>query len=192
MTFFVTSTGGDDGGNLGGLDGADALCDELATAAGAGDSTWRAFLSTDDVDARSRIGAGPWHNADGVLVANDLTALLTDAVPLDVANAMTPDADAKRLLLLDETGAPVSTTPLQHDILTGSDQAGNRVAGQNCAGWTSAATDVNGLLGHSDSRGPQGTNTALGWVSAHASQGCSAANLVATGGSGRIYCFAAD
>ncbi len=192
MTFFVSSTGGDEGGNFGGLDGADAFCDELATAAGAGDGTWRAFLSTDDVDARTRIGDGPWHNADGVLIAQSLTALLTDAIPLDVDNAMNPDADSKRLLLLDETGAPVSSDPLQHDILTGSDQAGNRVAGQNCAGWTSSAADVNGLVGHSDSRGPQGTNTALGWLSTHASQGCSAENLVATGGSGRIYCFAAD
>jgi hypothetical protein len=192
MTFFVSSTGGDDGGNFGGLDGADAFCDELATAAGAGDRTWRAFLSTDDVDARTRIGAGPWHNADGALVAQSLTALLTDAVPVNVDNAMNPDADLRRLLLLDETGTPVSVTPLQHDILTGSDQSGNRVAGQNCAGWTSSAADVNGLVGHSDSRGPQGDNPALGWVSTHASQGCSAANLVATGGSGRLYCFAAD
>lgn len=191
MTFFVTSTG-DDGGNFGGLDGADAFCAELATAVGAGDRTWRAFLSTDDVDARSRIGDGPWHNADGALVAESLDALFEDGIPVNADNAMNPDADAKRLLLLDETGEPVSSTPLQHDVLTGSDAAGNRIAGQNCDGWTSNATDVTGQLGHSDSRGPQGDDTAFGWVSSHASQGCSADNLVATGGNGRIYCFAAD
>src|SRR5690606_27768501 len=127
-----------------------------------GDRTWRAFLSTDEVDARTRIGDGPWHNADGVLVAQTLEALLDDAVPVDVDSAANPDADPRRLLLLDETGAPVSADPLQHDILTGSDQAGNRIAGQNCNGWTSNSADVTGQVGHSDSRGPQGTTTALG------------------------------
>jgi len=191
MTFFVTSTG-DDGGNFGGLEGADAFCDTLATAAGAGDRTWRALLSTDDVDARTRIGDGPWHNADGALVAASLTALFTDGIPVDAANAAAPDADTKRALLLDETGTPVSSDPLQHDVLTGSDPAGNRIAGQNCDGWTSNAADVTAQLGHSDSRGPQGDDTAFGWISSHASQGCSADSLVATGGNGRLYCFAAD
>lgn len=95
--------------------------------------------------------------------------------------------------MLDETGAPVLAAPtLQHDILTGSDQAGNRIADQNCDGWTSNSSDDTAQVGHSDSRGPQGTDPALGWVSTHASQGCSAANLVESGGNGRIYCFAAD
>ena len=89
----------------------------------------------------------------------------------------------------------VAQPSLRHTVLPRgkiSDQAGNRIAGQNCSGWTSNAAEVTGQVGHSDSRGPQGTNTALGWISTHASQGCSAANLVASGGSGRIYCFAAD
>jgi hypothetical protein len=203
MTFFVTSRAGPDGGNFGGLEGADAFCQQLASAVGAASPTWRAFLSTDDVDARTRIGSGPWSNADGVVVAQGLDALFATGIPIDeeARAAENWDEDDKRMLLLDETGEPTSSDPNAHDILTGSDPSGNRVAGQNCNGWTSGGDDATAIVGHSDSRGPQseeqrmmlpGGNSALGWVSVHPTAGCSNPLFNMTGGDGRMYCFSAD
>jgi hypothetical protein len=203
MSFFVTSQSGPDGGNFGGLEGADAFCQQLADAAGAGSLTWRAFLSTDDVDARRRIGSGPWRNVNGAVVAENLAVLFATGIPIDeeARAAEAWDEDDKRLLLLDETGEPISSDPNAHDILTGSDATGNRVAGQNCSNWTSGAEDVTAVVGHSDSRGPQsaeqrmmlpGGNSALGWVSVHPTAGCSNPQFNTTGGDGRIYCFAED
>jgi hypothetical protein len=201
MSFFVTSQPGPDGGNFGGLAGADAFCQQLADAAGAGALTFRAFLSSDDVDARSRIGSGPWSNAEGSVVAENLSALFATGIAIDeeARAAESWDDDDKRLLLLDETGQPTSSSPNAHDILTGSDVSGNRVAGQNFANWTSGADDATAVVGHSDSRGPQsaeqrmmveGGNSSLGWVSVHPSAGCSNPLFNMTGGDGRLYCFA--
>ncbi len=202
-SFFVTSQPGPDGGNFGGLDGADGFCQQLATAAGLPSQTWRAFLSTDEVDARTRIGAGPWMNVAGEMVAASLDDLFASGIPIDeeARAAQSWDEDDKRLLLLDENGQPISSDPNAHDILTGSDPRGNRVAGQNCANWTSGASDASTIVGHSDSRGPQseedrmmmpGGNSALGWASVHPSAGCSNPDFNMTGGDGRIYCFAAN
>lgn len=200
-TFFVTSAAGPDGGNFSGLDGADAFCTQLADAAGLATQTWRAFLSTDSVDARSRIGSGPWMNTEGVVVAASLDALLATGLPIDeqARAASNWDEDDKRLTLLDENGLPISSMPNAHDILTGSDPTGNRVMGQNCQNWTSSASDATAVVGHSDSRGPQseeqrnmleGGNSALGWLSVHPTAGCSNTDFAMTGGDGRIYCFA--
>lgn len=182
LSFFVTSEGfGAAGGNFGGLDGADALCDELATAVGAGDRTWRAFLSTNDVDARSRIGAGPWRGADGALIAETLDALFTAGLP---------PADRA---LLDENGEAIPGDI--HDIVTGTGQDGNRLADLNCNGWTSGDAGDQTVVGHSDGNGPQGDAENFGWIRAHLTgnnTNCDQAGLAAGGGDGRFYCFAAD
>jgi hypothetical protein len=189
LGFFVSSQ--TNSGNLGGLDGADAICDKLATAVGAGSKTWHAYLSAEDggngspVNARDRIGSGPWMNADGVVVAANLTAL--HALP-----SGNPD------LLIDENGQKIpgqwnSAPAVQHDILTGSDRQGNLLPGTTCANWTSDAADIAGpQVGHSDGMGP-GMSTAdpyFSWNSSHAAPNCSMAGLVMVGGAGRIYCFA--
>jgi hypothetical protein len=170
MSFFVTSTGsGPAGGNLGGLMGADMKCKTLATAVGQGDKNWRAFLSTEmpAVSARDRIGTGPWYNQRGQLVAMNITGLL---------------AGVNGNVMLDEKGAVVPRN--QHDILTGSTVMGTPQAGGTCSNWTS----TNGMsrVGHSD-----GANTGANRWSAHNS-GCTQQQLIATAGSGRIYCFAAN
>lgn len=168
MSFFVTATGsGAKGGNLGGLTGADAICQAAATAVGAGARTWKAYLSTDTVNAKDRIGKGPWYNQKLELIANDVTGLHAANIP-----------SAK---VLNENGG--ATPGNRHDILTGSTAAGMATA-DTCANWTSnAATNPKATLGHSDSSSGQ-------WNNAHGSQGCSEGNLTATGGDGRIYCFA--
>ena len=177
-------------GNLGGLAGADATCQRLATAVGSGNRTWRAYLSVSrdpslnnlPINARDRIGLGPWYNAAGVLVAGNLTEL----------HARTGDA----ALFVDERGQRIngqwtgSPTPNQHDILTGSNADGTLMQGFTCADWTSsAATDI-GQVGHSDGMGPgQSTaGTLSSWNSAHANQNC--ADTAPRGGGGRFYCFA--
>ncbi len=177
-------------GNLGGVSGADATCQRLAAAVGAGNRTWRAYLSVArdttnnnlPANARDRIGRGPWHNASGALVAGDLTAL----------HARTGDA----ALFVDERGQRIngqwtgSPTPNQHDILTGSDADGVLLPGFTCADWTSSATTDVGQVGHADGLGPgQSTAGALAsWNSAHANQNC--ADTAPRGGGGRFYCFA--
>jgi hypothetical protein len=191
MSFFITSAGPGNGAALGGLAGADQHCQMLATAAGAGDRTWRAYLSTTSsgntpaVNARDRIGTGPWYNALGVMVAQNLADLHSENSRLGKENSVT------------ERGAVVNgrgDTPNTHDILTGSNPDGTAPTGDTdmtCNNWTSSADGVgSALVGHHDRQGG-GTNP-TSWNSAHASRGCSQANLVATGGNGLFYCFAAN
>ncbi len=181
MTFFITSAGSGDGANLGGLEGADAICQRLAEAAGATDKTWRAYLSTSTVNARDRIGAGPWHNVKGVLIANNLDDLHADA------NAISKETG------LTEAGNPVNgrgDEPNQHDILTGTQQDGTAFpagADMTCGNWTSNGQG-SAMMGHTDLQGnPAGINF---WNFSHGSRGCSQENLVSTGGAGLFYCFA--
>ncbi len=174
MSFFVTSTGsGNSGGNLGGLAGADTKCQTLATAAGAGGRTWRAYLSITGTNARDRIGTGPWYNQKGAMIAANVAAL--HATDILAVNA------------IDETGAVVPTN--QHDILTGTNADGTANAA-TCNGWTSNAGNQTGFLGHNDSQTTG--NNADRWNNAHVSGGCSQGALTNTGGSGRIYCFATN
>lgn len=189
MSFFITSVGSGDGANLGGLAGADAHCAELASAAGSRGKTWRAYLSahaTEEmaaIDARDRIGFGPWYNAKGVEVASTLNALHSDFMALGKENS------------LDENGNIVNgrgDSPNEHDILTGSSLAGNAIddgADHTCNNWTSNA-EGSAQVGHFDRTG--GGSNPTSWNSAHGSRGCSQANLVATGGAGYFYCFAID
>lgn len=189
MSFFITSVGSGDGANLGGLAGADAHCAELAAAAGSRGKTWRAYLSahaTEEmaaIDARDRIGFGPWYNAKGVQVAATLNALHSEFMALGKENS------------LDENGNTVNgrgDSPNEHDILTGSSLAGNAIddgADHTCNNWTSNA-EGSAQVGHFDRTGGGANPTS--WNSAHGSRGCSQANLVATGGAGYFYCFAID
>jgi hypothetical protein len=178
--FFITSsTGGT--GDLGGLAGADKRCQTLAAAAGAGNRTWRAYLSTNGaggVNARDRIGNGPWYNVKGQLIAQNLAELHSDKANINNDTA------------LDEQGRTINSqgAPNRHDILTGSTVEG-RMTDMTCNNWTSSSTG-SAMLGHHDrlARGNPGSP----WNSAHPSKGCSAENLVATGGAGLIYCFAAN
>lgn len=188
MTFFITSAGPGDGANLGGLSGADAHCQMLAEAAGAGSHTWRAYLSASAasgqpaVNARDRIGSGPWHNAKGVQIAASVEDLHSDA------NKLTKETQ------LTEKGTMVNgrgDTPNRHDILTGSQLDGTAFAGDTnltCGNWTSDG-DGSAQVGHHDRQGGGANPTA--WNSAHASKGCSQENLRGTGGEGYFYCFAA-
>jgi hypothetical protein len=180
LSFFVSSTGSGNGGNLGGVAGADKLCQSLAAKAGAGARTWRAYLSTSnpDVHARDRIGTGPWHNAKGVLIASNVAELHSEKANINNDTA------------LDEQGRPINAqgAPNRHDILTGSTVEG-RATTTTCQNWTSSASDQSAMVGHHDrlTFGKPGSP----WNSAHPSKGCSQENLVATGGAGLIYCFAA-
>jgi hypothetical protein len=188
MSFFITSAGPGDGAALGGLAGADRHCQQLAEAAGVSGRTWRAYLSTlakdgqPAVNARDRIGAGPWHNAKGVMVARDVEMLHGESNMLGKDNS------------LNEKGMPVNgrgDTPNMHDILTGSMPDG-RVSGDTtdttCENWTSSAATGSALVGHHDKTGGGARPTS--WNSAHGSRGCGQANLQATGGNGLFYCFA--
>jgi hypothetical protein len=189
MTFFVTSVGLGKGANLGGLAGADAHCQALATAAGAGDRQWRAYLSTQGagaVNARDRIGKGPWVNVKGQSVGRDLEHLHGDTLELArLGNTLT------RVTALNEKGEPVKgagESPNVHDILTGSQPDGRAYTdGQDhtCNNWTSDDAG-SAQVGHHDRAG--GPN--ISWNSVHASKGCSQPSLVATGGAGLFYCFA--
>ena len=194
MSFFITSVGKGDGANLGGLAGADAHCNTLAQASGvqlAAGRAWRAYLSATDtsgkpIHARDRIGAGPWHNAKGVIIAANVADLHGDIIrdrnQINKVNAIT------------EKGLPVNgvgDTPNTHDILTGSDSEGRALPGTadtNCRNWTSNSATGSTMLGHHDRTG--GGNTS--WNAVHASRGCGQQNLVATGGAGLFYCFAAN
>jgi len=188
MGFFVTSQGPGKGGDLGGLAGADAHCTKLATAAGTGNRTWRAYLSTSAgggrpaVNARDRIGPGPWANAKGEVIAKNVADLHGD-VERD-RNAIWKGS------ALNEKGETVSgrgDTPNRHDILTGSDSLGRSPAEPaNCKNWTSSASADNALVGHHDRNG--GGNSS--WNSAHKSRGCGQEELKSTGGDGLFYCFA--
>jgi hypothetical protein len=186
MSFFVTSVGKGDGANLGGLAGADAHCQALATAVGRGGVTWRAYLSAGaqgpngTIHARDRIGRGPWFNAKGALIASNV-----DDLHQDRNNIRKPTA-------LNEKGEEmkgVGDTPNQHDILTGSDSTGRLVPGNaaltTCNNWTSNSTG-NAMVGHHDRLG--GPNAS--WNAVHSTRSCSQPDLVATGGAGLTYCFA--
>jgi hypothetical protein len=192
MSFFVTSRGLGKGANLDGLAGADAHCQALAAAAGAGDRTWRAYLSTQGanaVHARDRIGNGPWYNARGQRVAQNLADLHGDTLEMArLGNTLT------RATALNEKGEPVNgvgATPNQHDILTGSQPDGRAytdAADHTCSNWTSDATTGTAQVGHHDRTG--GPN--VSWNATHPSRGCSQENLVSTGGAGLFYCFAPE
>jgi hypothetical protein len=191
VSFFVTSTTSVTG-NLGGLAGADATCQRLASAAGHGDATWRAYLSVQrdasngnqPTNARDRIGQGPWYNAGLVLVANNVVDL----------HARTGDA----AIFVDERGQRIngqwtgSPSPVQHDVLTGSNADGTLMPGLTCADWTSGSASDVGQVGHSDGLGPgQSTAGALAsWNSSHSNQNC--ADTAPRGGAGRFYCFASS
>src|SRR5262245_22668868 len=192
MSFFITSAGPGNGANLGGLAGADKHCQTLAAAAGAGNRTWRAYLSTaaaagqPAVNAKDRIGKGPWMNVKGVVIAKSVEDLHSD------------NNNLKKDTALTEKGTVVNgvgDTPNQHDIITGSNSDGtlavNPAGDSTCSNYT-AATDGMGSaqLGHVDRMGRGATGSS--WNNAHASRGCSQANLVATGGNGYLYCFAAN
>lgn len=182
MTFFITSAGPGDGANLGGLAGADAHCQALAASAGAGNRTWRAYLSSGAEDARDRIGNGPWHNARGELIASDLAALHGDA------NAISKETG------LTESGAMVNgrgDQPNRHDILTGSNPDGTLAAGKTCGDWTDSG-DGSAIVGHHDRRGLRDDAPSKSWNSSHGSRGCGQDALRGTGGDGLFYCFAAD
>lgn len=190
MSFFITSVGPGDGANLGGLAGADAYCQNLAKAVGAAARTWHAYLSAAaaapqaPVNARDRVGSGPWYNAKGALIAWNVADLHGD-IHRD-RNSINKE------FALNEKGLPVNgrgDTPNQHDILTGSDSFGRTLLGgaatTTCNNWTSNTTG-NAMVGHHDRSG--GGNSS--WNSAHMSRGCSQSELVATGGAGLFYCFA--
>ena len=189
-TFFITSVGPGNGGDLGGLVGADAHCQALAAAEYAGDHTWRAYLSTTAtatepaVHARDRIGTGPWYNAEALLIAANIEALHGDDNNVTKERATTERLDPVN---------GVGDDPNRHDILTGSRPDGTAFDGGNdttCGNWTSSA-DGSAQVGHHDRRGRgDGVNS---WNSEHASRGCSHPDdLVGTGGAGLFYCFAID
>ena len=199
MSFFVTSRGPGDGANLGGLRGADQHCQALAARAGAGDKTWHAYLSITHpaapIHARDRIGQGPWHNADGVMIAADVDQLHSDS------NNITKET------ALNENGNVVNGSgdqPNRHDILTGSTADGrawdyylidvlnfDRGEGNflTCSNWTYSGEEGAAMVGHHDRSGSTGYSS---WNAAHPSIGCSQQNLIGTGGDGLFYCFAID
>ena len=191
MSFFVTSAGPGSGADLGGLEGADRHCQELAQAVGAGDRTWRAYLSTQGADgeavnARDRIGQGPWQNAAGVVIARDLEELHGN-------NNLSKET------ALTEGGEVVNgrgDTPNRHDILTGSQPDGTAFAGEEdrtCGNWTNSGADGAAMVGHHDRQGLRDDAPSKSWNSSHPSRGgCSQEALRGTGGDGLFYCFAAD
>jgi len=201
MSFFITSTNPGKGGDLGGLEGADRHCQTLATSAGAGSRTWRAYLSAQApalnspafVNARDRIGTGPWQNAKGVVVARDVAELHSEK------NNISKDT------ALDEMGRPINgrtEQPNKHDILTGSRPDGTAFPGgagggvayadMTCGNWTKGSTDGSAMVGHHDRAGPiTGQPWATSWNSSHPTIGCSMDRLRPTGGDGLLYCFAA-
>ena len=190
MSFFVTSTGKGQGADLGGLDGADAHCSSLAKAAGSKETNWKAYLSTvlpggeAGVNARDRIGKGPWYNAKGVMVARNVNDLHSDKSNVTKATA------------LDEKGNPIKgrgETPNEHDILTGSDPLGmySTAGGDTtCGNWTKSG-DGSAIVGHHDRMGLKDSRHMKSWNSSHGSRGCSQDQLKSSGGAGLLYCFAA-
>ena len=190
MGFFLVSNGPGDGANLGGLEGADAHCQMLAESVGAGGKTWRAYLSTSGadgettIDARDRIGTGPWSNANGVQVASDLADLHGDTNKLSKENS------------ISESGEVVNgrgDSPNRHDILTGSNLDGVAFSNDQdhtCRDWTYSGSDGSAQVGHHDRSGGGANPTS--WNNAHGSRGCSQSDLQGTGGDGLYYCFAIE
>jgi hypothetical protein len=190
MTFFVTSAGPGKGADLGGLSGADRHCQALASAVGAGGHTWRAYLSQQPtstvpgVNARDRIGKGPWTNAKGVVIATDV-AQLHGANNINKQTALTERGD-----VVNASG----DTPNMHDILTGSQPDGTFIAGNvntTCGNWTQSG-EGSAMVGHHNKAGLDDSVPAKSWNSSHQTRGCSPDALKATGGAGLFYCFAAD
>jgi hypothetical protein len=189
MSFFVTSAGSGKGADLGGLKGADQICQTRASAVGAKNRTWRAYLSADAsggqpaVNARDRIGKGPWYNAKGVVIAKNLDEL-------HGANSLTKQT------ALTEKGEMVNgrgDTPNMHDILTGSQADGRLATGDKnmtCNNWTSSG-DGSAVVGHSDRMGLRDDEPSKSWNASHPTRGCSQEALQGTGGNGFFYCFAA-
>ena len=197
MTFFLTSHGPGKGADLGGLAGADAHCQKLATDAGAGQFIWHAYLSTDGengkkgINARDRIGKGPWRNAKGAIVAKDVADLHNDTVELGRKGNL-----INKVTALTEKGEMVpgeGDKPNKHDVLTGTRADGrafNDKFDRTCSNWTSGADGKGSAnLGHFDR---QSSLTSASWNDAHPSRGCSQPNLISTGGDGLFYCFAVD
>jgi hypothetical protein len=189
-SFFVTSVGSGKGADLGGLDGADRHCETLAEAAGIRGKMWRAYLSTqgaNGVNAKDRIGRGPWQNAKGTVIAKD------------VADLHSANNNINKQTALTEKGEPVKgrgDQPNQHDILTGSQADGTAFAGNEdmtCGNWTKGGTEGAVMMGHHDRTGLDESPPAKSWNSSHASRGgCSPDALKGTGGAGLFYCFAAN
>jgi len=186
MTFFVTSTGSGKGADLGGLAGADKLCQSLAATVGAGGKTWRAYLSTQGagaVNAKDRIGDGPWQNAKGVVVAKSNADLHGASNNLNKQTAITEKGE-----VLNGRG----DTPNRHDILTGTQPDGTAFTvaeDKTCGNWTKSG-DGSAVVGHHDRTGLDTSPPSLSWNSSHPSAGCSDEALIKTGGAGRLYCFA--
>lgn len=181
MSFFITSNNPGDGGNLGGLEGADAHCTVLAEAVGVTGKNWAAYLSSSAQNARDRIGTGPWMNANGDVVAENV-----DDLHEAEANNLSKDSS------LSETGEVINgrgDQPNRHDILTGSNAQGI-LEGAACMDWTSNASDSSAMVGHHDRTGGGADPTS--WNAAHPSRGCSLENLRGTGGDGLFYCFATN
>jgi hypothetical protein len=189
MTFFVTSTPIGKGGDLGGLEGADAHCQQLASTVGAGNKAWHAYLSGPEtpqakgISARDRIGPGPWQNAKGVVIAQNVDDLHSANNKLSRDTALTERGTVV---------AGVGFNPNWHDALTGSDRDGRAFPGNinmTCNGWRSSEFGK-AMLGHIDRTGLADNDYARSWNSSHQSRGCSQADLIATGGNGLFYCFA--
>jgi hypothetical protein len=191
MSFFVSSVGKGNGADLGGLAGADAYCQALAQAAGSTTSNWRAYLSTTEpggapgVNARDRIGKGPWQNAKGVAVAKSVEDLHSDSNNINKQTALSEKGE-----MISGGGDPVN----MHDILTGSDPQGlySTAGGDTtCGNWTKSG-EGSAIVGHHDRRGLKDSRHMHSWNSAHGSRGCSQDGLKSSGGAGLIYCFAAN
>ncbi|MDG2087600.1 MAG: hypothetical protein P8J68_02560 [Arenicellaceae bacterium] len=187
MSFFMTSTGSGDGANLGGIAGADAHCQALASAAGSVDKSWAAYLSTSGdggENARDRIGSGPWYNANGVMIASDVDDLHSDNTQTSKENSVSENGD-----VINGRG----DEPNMHDVMTGSMMDGTASTADGdttCGNWTSNSEDGSALVGHHDLQG--GGDNPTSWNSAHPSRGCGQENLQATGGNGYYYCFATE
>ncbi len=190
LTFFVTSVGSGKGADFGGLAGADKHCQALATAVGAGNKTWRAYLSTQGpgaVNARDRIGKGPWQNAQGVVVARNVDELHMGS-NINRQTGLTEKGERVLARLDNPPG------PNQHDILTGSKPDGTAFPegeDRTCGNWTKSG-EGSAMVGHHDRMGLDASPGAQSWNSSHPSAGCSDPALVKTGGAGKLYCFAAN
>jgi hypothetical protein len=188
MTFFVTSSNPGKGADLGGLEGADRFCQQLASAVGAGGKTWRAYLSTQGasaVNAKDRIGKGPWQNAKGAVVAKDVADLHGSSNNLNKQTALTEKGDGVK---------GRGDQPNEHDVLTGSQPDGTAFAAgddKTCGNWTKGG-EGSAIVGHHDRSGLDTSPPALSWNSSHPSRGCSVEALRTTGGAGYFYCFAAN
>jgi len=192
MTFFITSNGPGKGGDLGGIEGADRHCQTLGQAAGAGGKTWKAYLSTQGanaVNAKDRIGRGPWQNAKGTVIAKDLADLHGASNNLNKDTALSEKGD-----VINGRG----DTPNRHDILTGSQSDGTAFTGgddRTCGNWTKSTAGT-AMVGHHDRQGLNTSPPMLSWNSSHPSRGpdggCSQADLRSTGGDGLLYCFAGN